>query len=125
ETLLLVEDEEPVRRTLKRILVRAGYEVLEAADAESAMALFAEASARIDAAILDAVLPDRSGLEVGAAIREARPDAPLILSTGYVDALDPKGHRGRLFDRVLAKPYPADELLGTLRELLDAAKASR
>lgn len=122
ETILIAEDERPVRTILARILRRAGYAVLEARDGQQAVDAFRENQTRISLIILDAVMPNKSGGDALTEIRKLRPDIPAVMSSGYSDILASNKDLapGTAF---LAKPYEPDDLLRTVREQLDAAAA--
>ncbi|AHG90499.1 PAS sensor protein [Gemmatirosa kalamazoonensis] len=87
-TILLVEDDETVRRAARRILEQAGYQVLEARDGAEALRVAGTngtGAVRVDLVITDVVMPAMSGPEFVAALREARPDVPVIFMSGYTD----------------------------------------
>jgi DNA-binding NtrC family response regulator len=85
EKILLVDDDPTILRTLTRFLKAQGYGVAAAASGQEARAAFGEAG--IALAILDLMLPDASGLELMAQVREQSPDTEVILFTG-LGALD-------------------------------------
>jgi CheY-like chemotaxis protein len=125
ETLLLVEDEEGVRRLLTHVLDRRGYRVLAAADAEEALRIFTQHSAEIGLVLTDMVMPQMSGRELGAVLEEMRPGIKIIYMSGYTDdvlvrtgALSP----GMSF---LQKPLRPDVLAAKVREALDAEGSGR
>jgi two-component system, cell cycle sensor histidine kinase and response regulator CckA len=120
ETILVAEDERPVRTILSRILRRAGYAVLEARDGQQAVDTFRENQGRISLIILDAVMPNKSGGDALTEIRKLRPGIPAVMSSGYSDILASNKELapGTAF---LGKPYEPDDLLRTVREQLDAA----
>ncbi len=120
ETVLVVEDEESVRRLLSQVLRMRGYEVLEAADGEEALALFGEGGAGIQLVLTDVIMPKMGGSELAARLVELRPDLPLVFMSGYPDAqfsgIDPRS-AGRRF---LRKPLMPDALATAIREALDS-----
>ncbi len=120
ETILVAEDERPVRTILARILRRAGYAVLEARDGQQAVDTFRENQDRISLIILDAVMPNKSGGDALTEIRKLSPGIPAVMSSGYSDILASNKELapGTAF---LGKPYEPDDLLRTVREQLDAA----
>ncbi len=111
-TILLVDDEEMLRETGRRVLERLGYRVLLAGDGETALALV-EGGTAIDLVILDVHLPGIGGLEVARRLRE-RPDAPrlLIASGSHASELPLEGLP------FLEKPWDIEDLRATLRRLL-------
>jgi two-component system cell cycle sensor histidine kinase/response regulator CckA len=125
ELILLAEDEPLVRDLAVRILKRAGYSVLVAVDGEDAVKQFDANSAQIALAVLDAVMPKRSGHQVYDHIRKSKPELPVVFCSGYdpetgnVKSLDNRGMR------VVQKPFVPEVFLRTLRECLDAAQAAK
>jgi PAS domain S-box-containing protein len=80
--VLLVEDEEPVRRVAARTLERAGYRVLAVADGEDALRI-AAATPRIDLLLTDVVMPGMSGTRLADHLRAARPALPVLYMSGF------------------------------------------
>jgi two-component system cell cycle sensor histidine kinase/response regulator CckA len=124
ETILLVEDEDGVRRLLKHILSKQGYKVLEACDGPSALAILEQNHETIHLLLTDMVMPHMSGREVAERVLVLRPATRVIYMSGYTDdvlmrtgALGP----GMTF---LQKPLKPDVLAARVREVLDA-RASR
>ena len=115
-TLLLAEDDSNVRLTTATQLRRFGYEVIEAADGQTAADII-HTNPRIDAALLDIVMPGLSGWEAARLIQRTHPQLPIVLCSGYsaqlMDSAPLPSHW-----RYLAKPYPGDALLRMLQEML-------
>lgn len=109
ETVLLVEDEDVVRSTMRRVLERLGYTVLEAKDSEEAFCIAAEGT-RIDLLLTDVVLPKVSGPELALALKRERPGLSVLFTTGYVGDNEVLDRAVALGARVLAKPFGLDEL---------------
>jgi signal transduction histidine kinase/CheY-like chemotaxis protein len=123
ETLLVVEDEAPLRRAVKRNLERIGYRVLAAHDGEDALRIV-ESLDGIDLLMSDVVMPGIDGPELACRLREKWKDLPVLFVTGYsADRLAGSDALG-LHDRVLEKPYHLEELARTIRQMLEA-RASR
>ncbi len=119
ERILVVEDQELLRRATRRILRRRGYEVVEAADGAEAMARAEERS--IDVLITDLVMPGGNGVEVAARITERHPAVRVIFMSGYashavVEAVPP----GAVF---LPKPFDEAALLRALEAATAALDA--
>jgi two-component system KDP operon response regulator KdpE len=114
-TILIVDDEQPIRRLLRNTLERAGYRVVEAMNAVEAMAQFrAEAPSGV---LLDLGLPDRDGLELVPLIRKEGETAILVVSAR--DATDQKVAALDLgADDYVTKPFDTEELLARLRVAL-------
>ncbi len=110
-TLLVVEDEEPVRNFLKRLLESRGFTVLSAASGEAALNLDAQYAAPIHLLITDVVMPGMNGRELANRMAARRPGIKVIFVSGYTDdALLQDGvlEPGRAF---LNKPFSAETLL--------------
>lgn len=120
EVILLVEDEDGVRRLVRDTLVRHGYSVLEAADGLQALQVFEEHAARIDLLLTDVVMPQMSGRELAVRLTSRRPDLVVMFMSGYTG--DVMAEHGLLEPGVLLlpKPFSAPTLLRRLREALDS-----
>ena len=88
---VLAEDEEPLRRAAARMLRDAGYEVVEAADGATALALATDGAHSIDLVLTDVMMPAMTGTELAAQLRSERPDLPLLMMSGYVSRNGPAG----------------------------------
>ena len=120
ETILLVEDEDGVRRLLKHVLCKQGYTVMEAKDGRSALDILEKHETAIDLLLTDMVMPHMSGREVAQRCLQLRPGTRVIYMSGYTDdvlvrtgALGP----GMSF---LQKPLRPETLTSKVREVLDA-----
>ena len=114
--VLLVEDEEAVRMLAKRILNRAGYEVVVAADAEEGLRIFETSSEPIDFVLTDVVMPGMSGPEMLARMSQHR-RLPALLMSGYPDQGDVFAASSAF--RMIAKPFTAEVLTAAIRETLE------
>ncbi len=123
-TVLLVDDEEPVRRLAERALSRHGWQVLSAETAEAALALLERPeTAPIVAIVTDMVMPGMDGAALVTAVRARlnRPRLPALLVSGYAEASLREAlaeGQGVLF---LAKPYALKQLVDRLSEALAPA----
>ena len=120
ETLLLAEDDEAVLRLSEFTLRRAGYTVLSAVNGEEAVRVFKEHADEIGLVILDAVMPKTGGKAALEKIRECRPDVPCLFASGGSSNTVQTNPAQELNLPLLSKPYSADELLRTVRGILDA-----
>ncbi len=120
--VLLVEDQPAVRRASARILREAGYDVVEAASGPEALRLFT--TGHLDLLVSDVVMPGGlSGPDLAAALRDERPDLPVVLASGYVgDRLTGVGDLPP-HTTVLSKPFDATALLDAVRVSLDTEGA--
>jgi PAS domain S-box-containing protein len=121
ETILVVEDEEPVRATARRALQRKGYAVLTAEDGRAGLDLFREHARDIDLVFTDLIMPEMGGGELIQTIREEDPDVRFILSSGYSGELSRERRRTSWAADVpfLRKPWSLADLLKQVREVLD------
>jgi PAS domain S-box-containing protein len=119
-TVLVVEDEEYLRRAIVRMLRKNGFEVLEAADGSSAVDLIRAAQVGIDAILLDMTIPGASSREVVTEAANIRPDIRVILTSAYSQEMieDPIG--APQIRSFLRKPYRFDDLVETLQSCLSA-----
>src|SRR5437773_1937293 len=83
ETVLVVEDETPVRSVARQVLERHGYTVLEAPSAEAALDVATRYSGTIDLLLTDVVMPGLNGRELASRLADLRPDARVIFMSGY------------------------------------------
>jgi signal transduction histidine kinase/CheY-like chemotaxis protein len=115
--ILLVEDEAPVRELVRDVLLRAGYDVLDAADGEQALSI-ALAAGDLHLLLTDVIMPKMSGPQLAARFLEARPGTPVLFMSGYTD--DKLGQHGVLEPGVelVQKPLTPEGLLRRVREVL-------
>jgi two-component system cell cycle sensor histidine kinase/response regulator CckA len=108
-----------VRRAVQRNLERLGYHVLAAHDGEDALRI-TESLEGVDLLLSDVVMPGIDGPELACRLRARWNDLPVLFVTGYsADRLARTGAVGP-HDRVLEKPYQLDELVQTIRGMLQA-----
>lgn len=113
--VMFVEDQPTVRFTTAARLAEAGYEVLEVASGEEALAMLNGAT-RIDALLTDLRLPGAiDGWDIAETARQLRPDLPVIYASAY-SYVTPRQVPGSV---MLDKPYPPKALLDALDSLLD------
>jgi two-component system, cell cycle sensor histidine kinase and response regulator CckA len=117
-TILLIDDEEDLRRAGKRILSRHGYQILTAADGEEALQIYQGRAGEIDLVLLDMVMPKLDGRAVFRRLREIDPEAKIILVSGYA----PDNGVEELFElgltRYLKKPFTAEALLAEVKRVI-------
>jgi signal transduction histidine kinase/ActR/RegA family two-component response regulator len=119
ETVLLTEDEDPVRRLTKTILELNGYQVLEATCGDEALSIYKSHRGQIDLILTDVVMPRMSGRELAQTLQTIRPDIKILYLSGYTD--DAIVRHGLLDQEMsfLQKPFTPDALLRKVREVLD------
>jgi PAS domain S-box-containing protein len=122
-SVLLVEDEESVRRLGRRALEAAGFRVHEADGGEEALRLVRREP--IDLVISDIVMPGMSGLELAEHIARLRPGVPVLFVSGYAEE-HPESPRAPAGVReLLGKPFRPQQLVERVRQLLDARRPDR
>ena len=119
ETVLLVEDEVLVRAVLKKVLVGAGYNVLEAANAEDASFVNARFNGMIHALVTDVVMPGRTGLELARQLTSIRPSLKVLYMSGYAPNAPQLAFGVDGGESFLQKPITPPQLLSMLRDVLD------
>jgi CheY-like chemotaxis protein len=121
ETVLVVEDEEAVRKLVDQALLKYGYAVLEAATGEEALGIIATHPTPIRLMITDVVMPGMSGRELAARLRGQHPEMRVLYMSGYTD--DAVVRHGLLDASMffLQKPFTPGMLVRKVRETLDQA----
>ncbi len=118
ETLLLVEDEENVRRPLQQILGSRGYQVLAAADALEAIQISQAHVGPIHLMITDILMDGLSGVELAERLSFKRPEMRVLFATGYPAGLTEGSNLGGEAN-LLKKPFSGRELTAKIREILE------
>ena len=117
-TLLVVDDEDPLRQAVVKGLRMTGFGVLEAADGSAAIDLLRSNVGKIDVILLDVTIPGASSLQVVAEAAEIRPDTRVILTSAYSrEMLTPALNTAKVRGFV-RKPFRLADLLKTIRENL-------
>jgi two-component system cell cycle sensor histidine kinase/response regulator CckA len=119
EIILLVEDEEVLRKLTRESLEDAGYTVVEAQDCKDALRLLEKDKARIDLLLTDVVMPVMSGPELAAQLKGIVPGLLTIYVSGYPGSELEESHLRETGDAFLQKPYTRSDLLLTIRQVLD------
>ena len=117
-TLLLVDDESIIIEVTQQMLERLGYSVLVAKSGSQALELYSENRDRVDAVILDMIMPEMSGGETFDRLKEMNPEIKVLLSSGY--SIDGKAEEimGRGCKGFIQKPFTMTALSRRIRELL-------
>jgi signal transduction histidine kinase/ActR/RegA family two-component response regulator len=120
ETVLVVEDEETVRRMAVMSLQLFGYNVIEAASAPEALRLWNQHHAEIDLLFTDMVMPGGlTGLDLAGRLRETQGGLKVIISSGFSEDVMKSGVPAGLGIAYLPKPYEVKALVATVRKCLD------
>ena len=118
ETLMIVDDEEIIRRMGKRMLERFGYNVLVASTGDEAIELF-DAAEHVDLLILDMVMPQMNGWETLTKIRKIDPQVKALLTSGHSQEQIPADHHPEGFNGYIHKPFMTGQILRLIRQTLD------
>lgn len=119
ETLLLAEDDADVRRLTRTVLEEFGYKVIEAQDGEDAIEKIRANGDSIRLAILDVVMPKKSGIEAYEEIQRLFPGIKALFMSGYADTSARFREVLGQNDWLIQKPISPGELLKKVREVLD------
>jgi len=119
ETVLVVEDEEAMRRVVTRSLEVSGYKVLAAPAGEEALRIAAEHSGDVHLLLTDVVMPRMSGKSLAQELAKARPTVKVLYMSGYAD--NAFLHDGELDEgtHFIGKPFTVSDLAHKVREVLD------
>jgi len=115
-SILVLEDEEPVRAMLVQALTEAGHEVHAAADGPAGQSKIDQGS--FDVVLTDLALPRRSGLAVARSVKRASPRTRVVLITGWGHLLDPEQLREHGVDLMLVKPFRPERAIAIVGEAL-------
>jgi signal transduction histidine kinase/ActR/RegA family two-component response regulator len=118
ETILFVDDEEDIVSMRTRMLSFLGYRVLPATSPEQALGYFTRGGERIDLLITDHTMPRMTGLQLAAEINALYPNLPIILCSGYSEAVTLEEALAAGVRRFLAKPVDMRLLAMAIREIL-------
>ena len=121
ETILLVEDEEAVRRVARLVLTSRGYRVLEARDGVHALAVLKEHGGEVDLLLTDLVMPRMNGQQLAERVAAEHPAVRVLLMSGYPDRVVPAGVATDPRFEFLSKPFQPSTLARRVRECLDRA----
>jgi CheY-like chemotaxis protein len=117
-SVLVVEDEGPLRQAVAKLLSKTGFEVYEAADGSSAIELLRANANKINVILLDMTTPGASSREVVAEAVKARPDIRVVLTSAYSQEMiaDPMG--ASQIRGFIRKPFQLEELVHMLRNTM-------
>ncbi len=121
-TILLVDDEDDLRKTTAQVLIEMGYRVVEAANGEAALELFTSTEQEVDLVLTDVIMPKMGGIKLLQALRELNAKIPVILTTGYDDTVLDKGfHPTRC--EVARKPFDFELLSNSIRTMIKESQS--
>jgi signal transduction histidine kinase/CheY-like chemotaxis protein len=118
-TALLVEDDETVRKAVRRMLERLGYGVLEASDGEAGLGIAAAHTGTLNVVVTDLMMPRMNGGEFATKLVASRPDVRVVFTSGYTD--DAVIRRGLVSPAhvFLQKPFTGEQLAAAIKTLVD------
>ncbi len=121
-TVLLVEDEEMLRKMAAIMLERLGFSVMKAKDGIEALEVFGKHQSEIQFVLSDLTMPHMGGWETLTELRKLQPDIPVILASGYDFAHVMEGDHPELPQAFLAKPYNLKALSDAISQVLGSMK---
>ena len=120
-TILIVEDDPPLRRLVHRMLEAAGFELIEAPNGEEALSLARGSREPIDLLLTDIVLPHMDGFDLADAITRMRPETRVLYMSGYADrSVAVRGGLKEVDAPFLLKPFTKSQLEQKVVEVLSA-----
>jgi len=121
-TILLIDDEETVRRVAEKVLHAAGYEVVTAVDGAEGVRIFRGTPARFAAVLLDLTMPHMDGEEAFRVLHSIEPRVPVLIMSGFNEQDTIDRFVGRGVAGFLPKPFSAEMLLAKLRGVLSGRR---
>jgi two-component system, cell cycle sensor histidine kinase and response regulator CckA len=119
QTILVVEDEDGVRKVVERVLGRKGYKVLVAGSGSEALTLAEAHDGTIDVLLTDIVMPQMSGKELARRLSFKRPDMRIVFMSGYTDEIASRANGLDQLENFIPKPFTVEELLDRIRSHAD------
>jgi signal transduction histidine kinase/ActR/RegA family two-component response regulator len=123
ERILLIDDEKTIIDIEQQILERLGYKVTPKTDSQEALDEFTALPEKFDLVITAMTMPKMTGDQLARKMMDIKPDIPVILCTGYSEAITEEKALAMGIDRFIMKPIVKDELANTIRTVLDTPKA--
>ena len=123
ERILLIDDEEQIIALERRILEGLGYKVTSKTDSEEALEVFADQPDQFDLVVTDMTMPKMTGDRLARRLMDINPQIPVILCTGFNEAITEEKALAMGIDKFVMKPIVKDELANTIRTVLDNPKS--
>jgi CheY-like chemotaxis protein len=123
-SILLVEDDEQVRGLIRTLLTSDGFRVIEARNGAEGLRLGEEHAGGIDLLLSDMLLPELSGYDLAARLRERYPDLKIVLMTGYIEGEIVQRCLSELGAAFLDKPFAPATLRQLVRDTLQLSSAT-
>jgi DNA-binding response OmpR family regulator len=121
-TVLVVDDEEPVRQLAIRMLTWSGYQAIEARHGREALAAIEQHTGSVNLVLTDIKMPGMNGRELGRFVEERWPGVPILYMSGFASEV----FRGGLLEPgapFLAKPFTQEDLAAKVRSLLNGGRS--
>ena len=118
ETILVVEDDEALRKLITALLDSTGYKFVEAANGEAAINLVQNSNDHIDLLLTDMLMPAMSGVELSAQLRKLRPGLKVLLMSGYAGDVIARYRADETETMLIEKPFTRHGLLSKIRSAL-------
>jgi CheY-like chemotaxis protein len=120
ERILFVDDEKPLADLGKLMLERLGYKVTTRTSSLEALEVFKAKTDKFDLVITDMTMPNMTGVDLAKEIMKIRPDIPIILCTGYSEAIDEETAKEMGIREFIMKPILMKDLAAIIRKVLDS-----
>jgi two-component system cell cycle sensor histidine kinase/response regulator CckA len=118
QTILIVDDEQPIREYLRRILSREGFEILESSNGREALKVFGEQAGKINLVLMDISMPQMDGQTCALHMLKDRPHTPVIYMSGDMNPAKMSAELTKSPMMFLSKPFTTEEILSHARALL-------
>ena len=122
ETILVVEDEDSVRKFIQQALTAQGYTVLASRNGVEALQVLKQTNQPLDLVVTDLIMPDMGGRELAAQVRAHRPGLPVVYTTGYSKDMGDYQEALANAEYFLAKPFGPLDLARKVREILEHSR---
>ncbi len=119
--VLVVDDHDPTRQTITRMLEAGGFEVVQASNGTEALACLSRQSDDIDMVLSDVTMPGMTGIDLSYQIRELYPAMPVAIVSGDVSELE-RSIIGRADVPFIKKPFHAESLYSAVKEAIAKAE---
>lgn len=118
-TILVIDDEEAIRRMLIKTLSYVGFNVLEASTGKSGIQLYQENIEKISVVILDVIMPEMDGVKIYKELKKINPDVAVLISTGYASNKQTIALKEMGVEGFLKKPYKQSELVKAVHNIMN------
>jgi CheY-like chemotaxis protein len=118
ERILLVDDEKVQVQSIRNMLERLGYKVVAMTDSVEALSVFRKDPLAFDLVITDQTMPQLTGVRLAEELLRIRPDLPIMLCTGFSEAIDASGIQAAGISRFLMKPFSVRDMSEAIRGAL-------